>query len=58
MKRYLLDTGLLPSPAIAYFRARTGIEDFYQVHLGRRDYLADRTRVIPFSTFCRELDLP
>ena len=47
-----------PSPAIAYFRARTGIEDFYQVHLGRRDYLAERTRVLPFPTFCRELALP
>ena len=47
-----------PSPAIAYFRARTSIEDFYQVHLGRRDYLADRTRVMPFATFCRELNLP
>ena len=46
------------SPAIGYFRERTGIEDFYQVHLGRRDYLAARTRVLPFATFCRELNLP
>ena len=47
-----------PSPAITYFRARTGIEDFYQVHQGRRDYLSNRTRVLPFATFCKERGLP
>ena len=47
-----------PSPAIAYFRQRTGITDFYQVHLGERDYLANGTRVLPFRTFCKELELP
>lgn len=47
-----------PGPAIAYFRARTGIEDFYQVHPGRRDYVSNRTRVMPFVTFCKELALP
>ena len=47
-----------PNPAIAYFRERTEIPDFYQVHSGRRDYVSNRTRVMPFTTFCRELALP
>lgn len=47
-----------PSPTIGYFRQRTGIADFYQVHLGERDYLANGTRVLPFRTFCKELELP
>ena len=47
-----------PSKAIRYFRARTAIPDFYQVHLGERDYLSNGTRVLPFSTFCRDLGLP
>ena len=47
-----------PSPAIDYFRQRTQIEDFYQVHLGTRDYLSNRTRVLPFKRFCQELRLP
>ena len=48
-----------PGKAIAYFRQRTEIPAFYQVHRGRRDYATnDGTRVLPFRTFCRELDLP
>ncbi len=47
-----------PSSAINYFRQRTDIVDFYQVHLGERDYLANGTRVLPFGTFCKELALP
>ena len=47
-----------PSSAIGYFRQRTDIADFYQVHLGERDYLSNRTRVLPFRTFCSELALP
>ncbi|MCY4610264.1 MAG: AAA family ATPase [Gammaproteobacteria bacterium] len=48
-----------PSTAIDYFRQRTGIPAFYQVHLGRRDYVAnDGTRVLPFRVFCREMVLP
>ena len=47
-----------PSSAINYFRRRTDIVDFYQVHLGERDYLSNGTRVLPFRTFCRELELP
>ena len=48
----------VPSSAIGYFRQRTGIVDFYQVHLGERDYLSNGTRVLPFRTFCEELVLP
>lgn len=46
------------SPAIHYFRARTDIPAFYQVHAGSRDYLAGGVRVLPFTTFCAELALP
>ena len=47
-----------PSGAVAYFRQRTPIEDFYQVHLGERDYVSNGTRVLPFRTLCKELALP
>ena len=46
--------------ACRYFRERTDIPRFYQVHLGTRDYgdaQAD-TRVVPFWSFCAELALP
>ena len=46
------------NPAIRYFRERTTIPVFYQVHLGARDYLVDGIRVLPFATFCRALKLP
>ena len=48
------------SPACRYFRERTDIPRFYQVHLGTGDFgNADSgTRVLPFATFCRELALP
>ena len=48
------------SPACSYFRARTEISRFYQVHLGTRDFgdAASDTRVLPFAAFCAELALP
>jgi predicted AAA+ superfamily ATPase len=48
------------SPACRYFRERTDIPRFYQVHLGAKDFGNSRTdtRVVPFSTFCHELQLP
>ena len=48
------------SPACAYFRARTDIPLFYQVHLGTKDFgnAATLTRVLPFATFCREVGIP
>jgi len=49
-----------PSKACTYFRERTSIPCYYQVHLGERDYGSAKTgtRVLPFTTFCRELGLP
>jgi predicted AAA+ superfamily ATPase len=49
-----------PSPACRYFRERTTIPEFYQVHLGTRDYGDQRsgTRVLPFAQFCKERSLP
>ncbi len=47
-----------PNRTIEYFRNRTDIPDFYQVHPGSRDYVSNGTRVLPFTIFCRELDLP
>lgn len=48
------------SPACRYFRERTTIPRFYQVHLATADYgsATSGTRVLPFATFCRELRLP
>lgn len=45
---------------ILYFKERTNIPRFYQVHTGEKDYGdADATvRVIPFTTFYKELKLP
>jgi predicted AAA+ superfamily ATPase len=50
------DKGL--SSHIKYFKERTKIPSFYQVHLGVRDYGdAASGRVLSFSTFCKELNL-
>ena len=48
------------SPAAAYFKARTAIPAFYQVHLGSKDFThgGSGVRVLPFERFCKELDLP
>jgi predicted AAA+ superfamily ATPase len=48
------------SPACRYFRERTGIRRFYQVHLGNRSFgNADSdTLVLPFVAFCGLLGLP
>ena len=48
------------SPACGYFRARTEIPEFYQVHLGETDYgnACTTTRVMPFRAFCMEKQLP
>ena len=48
------------SPACRYFKARTNIPKFYQVHLGEADFddAASGTRILPFATLCRELNLP
>ncbi len=48
------------NPAAHYFRARSQITKFYQVHPGEKDYgnAEKAVRVLPFHTFCKELDLP
>lgn len=49
-----------PSPACRYFRERTEIPRFFQVHLDDKDFgnPDTGTRVLPFATFCCELSLP
>jgi predicted AAA+ superfamily ATPase len=48
------------SPHTRYFRERTAIPRFYQVHLGSKDYGSEKTdtRVLPFARFCTELQMP
>lgn len=43
-----------------YFKDRTSIPKFYQVHLGKKDYGDEEkgVRVLPFITFVQELKLP
>ncbi len=44
------------SKHINYFKERTPIPNFYQVHLGSKDYGNAKTgRVLPFATFCKEV---
>ncbi|MDX2508070.1 MAG: AAA family ATPase [Desulfobacterales bacterium] len=45
------------NPAIFYFKERTSIPDFYQVHQGTRDYKKNGVRILPIETFCKELKL-
>ena len=49
-----------PGSACGYFRDRTDIPAFYQVHLGERDFgdVMTGVRVLPFTTFCLELNMP
>lgn len=48
------------SPHTRYFRERTPIPLFYQVHLGEKDYGSEvsDTRVLPLARFCAELEMP
>ena len=46
------------SPAITYFKQRTSIPMFYQVHLKTRDVETADGRLLPFATFCKELNMP
>ena len=45
------------SPHVFYFRDRTPIPTFYQVHTGTRDYDKQGVRVLPFQRFCDTLSL-
>lgn len=45
--------------SILYFKERTTIPKFFQVHLGTSDYLSrEGVRVLPFFKFCAEMNLP
>ena len=46
------------SPAVSYFKHRTSIPQFYQVHLKKRDVETADGRILPFHTFCKELNMP
>jgi hypothetical protein len=46
------------SPAIRYFRERTPIPAWYQVHRGTTDAMIGGVRVLPFGALCAELDIP
>ncbi len=56
----LNDEKMEQSPACQYFRERTGIPEFYQVHLGTKNQgnAQTGTRILPFTTFCLEKNLP
>ena len=45
------------NPALFYFKERTPIPKFYQVHEGRKDYVNNGVRVLPVQNFCKELNL-
>jgi uncharacterized protein len=46
------------SKHITYFKERTNIPHFYQVHMQTSDYGTSASgRVLPFTTFCKELGL-
>jgi hypothetical protein len=48
------------APACQYFRDRTAIPEFYQVHLGENAFgnAVTGTQVLPFREFCRRKNLP
>ena len=46
------------NPALFYFKERTQIPKFYQVHEGSKDYEKKGIRVVPVQTFFNELKLP
>ncbi len=41
------------SPSIKYFRDRTDIPKFYQIHLGTAEYKDKNIHVLPFEKFCK-----
>jgi uncharacterized protein len=47
------------SPHIKYFKQRTEIPKFFQVHMGKQDYIHRDTgcRVLPFHKFCIETNM-
>lgn len=48
-----------PSKNIHYFKERTNIPKFYQVHLGQKHYEpAPAIEILPFTEFCKKEHLP
>ena len=46
------------SKSINYFKERLDIPEYYQVHLGTKDFGSSKNgRVLPFKTFCKEKSL-
>lgn len=46
------------SSSILYYKQRTQIPEFYQVHMKDSDFGVPRSgRVMPFSKFCKELGM-
>jgi predicted AAA+ superfamily ATPase len=46
------------SPHLFYFKERTNIPHFYQVHLGKTHrQIDDKISIIPFEVFCKEVGL-
>lgn len=46
------------SKHIQYFRERTPIPEFYQVHMKEKDFGTQKTgRVLPFTIFCKEMGM-
>ncbi|MCC6766605.1 MAG: AAA family ATPase [Deltaproteobacteria bacterium] len=41
-----------------YFKERTAIPRWYQVHPGSKDVLVDGVRILPFPGLCHELAIP
>lgn len=52
----LKETG--PSKSLHYFRQRTPIQHWYQVHLGHESYVHKGVHVLPFIKFCQKLKMP
>jgi hypothetical protein len=46
------------NPSIYFFKERTKIPKFFQVHTGNKDFEREGVRVLPVRTFCKELNLP
>ncbi len=44
-------------PSISYFSQRTTIPYFFQVHLQAKDIVRGNIRILPFTTFCKELEM-
>ncbi len=45
------------NPAIQYFKDRTDIPRFFQVHTQTKDIVKGAVRLLPFGTFCKEFDM-